>query len=98
MNRGRSGGAPQYRRPDHRRCFFLPGSRPANIGATLAGTRRQEKPESSQQFQERVRRTREEQTAAHERRKREDAARKARAAREKEQGQLLLEPRKSCYS
>ncbi|KAF9475856.1 DnaJ-domain-containing protein [Pholiota conissans] len=74
MNRGRSGGGPQYRRADHR-------------------TPRQEKPESPEQFQERVRRTREEQTAAHERRKREDAARKARAAREKEQERLEAEKR-----
>jgi len=54
------------------------------------GNRRQAKHESPEEYQERLRRTREEQLAAQERRKRESEARKERAAREREQGGLII--------
>jgi hypothetical protein len=54
------------------------------------GTRRQAKHESPEEYQERLRRTREEQLAAQERRKRESEARKERAAKEREQGELFI--------
>ena len=46
-------------------------------------------PESQEQYQERLRRRREEQVAAEERRAREDAERKIRLEKEREQGALM---------
>ncbi|KAF8969839.1 hypothetical protein BDZ97DRAFT_1914962 [Flammula alnicola] len=55
--------------------------------------RRQAKHETPEEYQERLRRSREQQLAAQERRKQEAAARKERAAREREQERLEAEQR-----